>query len=114
MCYCVCCVQDKLLVLNPNQRLTVDQAIVHPYCNVYHDPEDEPTTSERTRLLPLRPLLSNGVKIDFVNLIATMPLTCIGGDTSSQSQENCRAIAFVCYLQRSGSNTTWKLFPSRK
>jgi len=40
---------DKLLVLNPNQRLTVDQAIVHPYCNVYHDAEDEPTLSEPFR-----------------------------------------------------------------
>ena len=35
-----------------------------------------------------------GGNIDFVYLIATMPWTCIGGDTSSQSQENCRAIVW--------------------
>ena len=27
-----------------------------------------------------------------------MPGTCIGGDTSSQSQEKCRAIVFICLL----------------
>ena len=34
-----------------------------------------------------------GEKVDvgFVYLVATMPWACIGGNTSSQSQDNCRA-----------------------
>ena len=40
-----------------------------------------------------------GETADFVYLIAAMPWTCIGGNTSSQSQENCRAIVFIFYLQ---------------
>ena len=44
-----------------------------------------------------------GVKIDFVYLITTMPWTCIGGDASSQSQENCRAIVFVLYVLAGGN-----------
>ena len=38
-----------------------------------------------------------GEKVNFVYLTATTPWTCIGGDTSSQSQENCGAIAFILY-----------------
>ena len=47
-------------------------------------------------LLPFRPFLCNGGKIDFVYLIATMPGTCIGGDTSSQVKKllQCRATFF--------------------
>ena len=33
---------DKLLDLNPITRLTVDEAIKHPYLESLHDPEDEP------------------------------------------------------------------------
>ena len=33
-------------MLNPNRRLTVDEAIVHLYTNVYHDAEDEPVSQE--------------------------------------------------------------------
>ena len=32
-----------------------------------------------------------GENVDFAYLVATMPWTCIGGDTSSQSQGKCRA-----------------------
>jgi len=31
-----------MLVLNPAQRITVEQALVHPFLNKYHDPDDEP------------------------------------------------------------------------
>lgn len=33
----------KLLVFNPFTRITVDQALEHPYLASYHDPQDEPT-----------------------------------------------------------------------
>lgn len=33
---------DRMLVLNPMKRITVEQALVHPYLNKYHDPDDEP------------------------------------------------------------------------
>ncbi|KAF4461563.1 Mitogen-activated kinase [Fusarium albosuccineum] len=33
----------KLLALNPSKRITVEEALKHPYLKPYHDPEDEPT-----------------------------------------------------------------------
>ena len=34
---------EKLLAFNPVKRITVDEALQHPYLEPYHDPEDEPT-----------------------------------------------------------------------
>lgn len=34
---------EKLLAFNPVKRITVEQALKHPYLSPYHDPEDEPT-----------------------------------------------------------------------
>ena len=34
---------DKLLTFNPVKRITVEDALKHPYLEPYHDPEDEPT-----------------------------------------------------------------------
>lgn len=35
----------KLLCFNPDSRLTVEEAISHPFLQLYHDPGDEPTIS---------------------------------------------------------------------
>ena len=37
---------DRLVAFNPEKRITVEDALKHPYVDDYHDPEDEPT-SER-------------------------------------------------------------------
>ncbi|KAK9464038.1 mitogen-activated protein kinase [Lipomyces oligophaga] len=34
---------EKLLTFSPNKRITVEEALKHPYVAAYHDPEDEPT-----------------------------------------------------------------------
>ena len=34
---------EKLLKFDPDQRITVEEALNHPYVESYHDPEDEPT-----------------------------------------------------------------------
>lgn len=34
---------DCLLTFNPAKRITVEEALRHPYLEPYHDPEDEPT-----------------------------------------------------------------------
>ncbi|KAG5458716.1 MAG: kinase-like domain-containing protein, partial [Olpidium bornovanus] len=34
---------EKLLAFNPLKRITVDEALKHPYLELYHDPDDEPT-----------------------------------------------------------------------
>lgn len=34
---------DKLLAFNPAKRISVDDALRHPYLEPYHDPDDEPT-----------------------------------------------------------------------
>lgn len=34
---------DKLLTLEPSRRITVDEALEHPYLEVWHDPLDEPS-----------------------------------------------------------------------
>ena len=33
----------KMLILDPEERLTAEKALEHPYFATYHDPEDEPT-----------------------------------------------------------------------
>lgn len=33
---------EKLLTFSPKKRLTVEQALEHPYVSFYHDPNDEP------------------------------------------------------------------------
>lgn len=34
---------EKLLKFDPAARMTVEEALAHPYLEAYHDPEDEPT-----------------------------------------------------------------------
>ena len=36
---------EKLLAFNPVKRITVEEALKHPYLEPYHDPEDEPTAN---------------------------------------------------------------------
>ena len=38
---------DKLLTLEPNNRITVDEALEHPYLEVWHDPLDEPSCPKK-------------------------------------------------------------------
>lgn len=33
---------EKMLVLDPEQRIDVQASLEHPYLQHYHDPEDEP------------------------------------------------------------------------
>ena len=33
---------ERMLAFNPARRITVDEALKHPYLEPYHDPEDEP------------------------------------------------------------------------
>jgi len=34
---------EKLLAFNPTKRITVEEALKHPYLEPYHDPDDEPS-----------------------------------------------------------------------
>ena len=34
---------ERLLAFNPAKRITVEDALRHPYLEPYHDPDDEPT-----------------------------------------------------------------------
>jgi serine/threonine protein kinase len=33
---------EKMLNMNPKRRITVEEALMHPYLESLHDPEDEP------------------------------------------------------------------------
>jgi len=35
-------VLEKLLAFDPAQRITVEEALEHPYLAIWHDPNDEP------------------------------------------------------------------------
>ncbi|XP_067936525.1 mitogen-activated protein kinase 1-like [Watersipora subatra] len=37
---------DKMLTFNPHKRITVEQALAHPYVEQYYDPADEPVALE--------------------------------------------------------------------
>lgn len=37
---------EQLLAFNPAKRITVENALKHPYLQLYHDPNDEPTSEE--------------------------------------------------------------------
>ncbi|KAH9417432.1 Mitogen-activated protein kinase 1 [Dermatophagoides pteronyssinus] len=37
---------DKMLTFNPNKRITVEEALAHPYFSQYYDPSDEPVAEE--------------------------------------------------------------------
>ena len=32
---------DKMLTFNPHKRISVEQALAHPYLEQYYDPDDE-------------------------------------------------------------------------
>ena len=38
---------EKLLTLEPDKRITVDEALEHPYLEVWHDPLDEPSCPKK-------------------------------------------------------------------
>jgi mitogen-activated protein kinase 7 len=38
---------EKLLTFDPMSRITVEEALNHPYLESYHDPEDEPSHARR-------------------------------------------------------------------
>ena len=35
---------DKMLTFNPHKRITVEEALAHPYVEQYYDPADEVST----------------------------------------------------------------------
>lgn len=35
---------DKMLTFNPDRRITIEQALAHPYLEQYYDPADEVCT----------------------------------------------------------------------
>uniref|UniRef100_A0A8I6GKL7 mitogen-activated protein kinase n=1 Tax=Rattus norvegicus TaxID=10116 RepID=A0A8I6GKL7_RAT len=37
---------DQMLTFNPNKRITVEEALTHPYLEQYYDPTDEPVAEE--------------------------------------------------------------------
>ena len=41
---------SKLLILNPNGRLTAEQALEHPYVAQFHNPADEPAYRQNIKI----------------------------------------------------------------
>lgn len=38
---------EKMLAFDPMKRITAEEALSHPYLASYHDPTDEPVSSEK-------------------------------------------------------------------
>ena len=44
---------DKMLTFNPHKRISVEQALAHPYLEQYYDPEDEVGVGEENLVILL-------------------------------------------------------------
>ena len=42
---------DKMLTFNPDRRITIEQALAHPYLEQYYDPADEVCIFSETLLI---------------------------------------------------------------
>lgn len=38
---------ERMLTLDPQERISAEEALQHPYMKMYHDPTDEPIAEER-------------------------------------------------------------------
>jgi p38 MAP kinase len=38
---------ERMLVFDPQKRITATEALAHPYLSPYHDPTDEPAAEEK-------------------------------------------------------------------
>lgn len=38
---------ERLLTFDPSERITVEEALEHPYLSVWHDPSDEPLCEKK-------------------------------------------------------------------
>lgn len=41
-----------MLTFNPNRRITVEEALGHPYLRQYYDPDDEVNTFRDPKIFP--------------------------------------------------------------
>ncbi|EGD77091.1 MAP kinase [Salpingoeca rosetta] len=46
LCSCALDLLEKMLIFNPDKRITVEMALSHPYFEQYYDPSDEPEAEE--------------------------------------------------------------------
>ena len=42
---------QRMLTFNPDQRITVEEALAHPFLEQYYDPTDEPVSEGESYLL---------------------------------------------------------------
>lgn len=42
---------DRMLTFNPNKRITVEEALAHPYLEQYYDPSDEVSLSNSSLMI---------------------------------------------------------------
>ena len=54
---------EKMLVFNPERRISVDDALAHPYLSQLHNPEDEPECQTAFNFDFERQALDQGVDI---------------------------------------------------
>lgn len=50
---------DKMLTFNPNNRISVEDALAHPYLEQYYDPADEVCSRLLRTLLPIIIIIIN-------------------------------------------------------
>jgi serine/threonine protein kinase len=51
---------DRMLRFDPEKRISVAEALAHPYLSVFHDPDDEPVAEHAFDFEFERQSLSNG------------------------------------------------------
>ena len=66
---------DKMLTFNPNKRISVEEALAHPYLEQYYDPADEVSHLRFTRVLTLTSRVMNSLFALVLQPVAEAPFT---------------------------------------
>ena len=83
---------EKMLTFNPEKRITVEEALKHPYLAALHDPTDEPSCSSKFNFdFENEELTRERLEVLITDEVARFRPEILGGDTSGGGQGSAGA-----------------------